>query len=188
VVALSRKVAFGDPLHEATKVGAIISPGRQAKIDGSVRGAVAAGANERIGGAPLDAPGLGEQFCQPTLVAGGAPDTAIAREEVYGPVLSVLTFKTLDEAIGLAKAAACGLSAGVWGENVHTCLEFARRAQAGAVWINSWMGGFAEPPFSGVKVSGQGREFGRYGLDEFLEVKTVQMRIGRTRTPWVITR
>ena len=188
VVALSRKVAFGEPLDEATKVGAIVSPEHQAKIDGYVKGAVAAGATVRLGGAPLEIPGLGGQFYQPTVVAGVTPDMAIAQEEVFGPVLSVLTFKTLEEAIELANAASYGLSAGVWSENVHTCLEFARRAQAGTVWTNSWMDGFAELPFGGVKESGQGRELGRYGLEEFLEVKTVQMRIGRTRAPWVMTR
>ena len=187
VVALSRKVAFGEPLDEATKVGAIVSPEHQAKIDGYVKGAVAAGATVRLGGAPLEIPGLGGQFYQPTVVAGVTPDMAIAQEEVFGPVLSVLTFKTLEEAVGLANAASYGLSAGVWSENIHTCLEFARRAQAGTVWTNSWMDGFAELPFGGVKESGQGRELGRYGLEEFLEVKTVQMRIGRTRAPWVMT-
>ena len=113
------------------------------------------------------------------------PDMAIAREEVFGPVLSVLTFRTMEEAVSLTNAASYGLSAGVWSENVHTCLAFARAARAGTVWTNTWMDGFAELPFGGVKESGQGRELGRYGLEEFLEVKTVQMRIGRTRTPWV---
>jgi acyl-CoA reductase-like NAD-dependent aldehyde dehydrogenase len=188
VVALSRKVAFGDPLDEATKVGAIVSPEHQAKIDRYVKGAVAAGATVRLGGATLDVPGLGGQFYQPTVVAGVTPDMEIARAEVFGPVLSVLTFRTMDEAVDLANAAAYGLSAGVWSENVHTCLEFARRAQAGTVWTNTWMDGFAELPFGGVKESGQGRELGRYGLEEFLEVKTVQMRIGRTRAPWVTAR
>ena len=185
VVALSRKVAFGDPLNEATKVGAIVSPEHQAKIDGYVKGAVAAGATVRLGGAALDVPGLGGQFYQPTVVAGVTPDMAIAREEVFGPVLSVLTFRTMEEAVSLTNAASYGLSAGVWSENVHTCLAFARAARAGTVWTNTWMDGFAELPFGGVKESGQGRELGRYGLEEFLEVKTVQMRIGRTRTPWV---
>jgi acyl-CoA reductase-like NAD-dependent aldehyde dehydrogenase len=109
----------------------------------------------------------------------------IAREEVFGPVLSVLTFKTMDEAITLVNDADYGLSAGVWSESVHTCLEFARRAQAGTVWTNTWMDGFAELPFGGMKESGQGRELGKYGLDEFLDAKTVTMRIGKTRTPWV---
>ncbi len=185
VVALSRKVAFGDPLDEATQVGAIISPEHQRRSTDTFGGAVAAGASVRMGGATLDVPGLGGPFYQPTVVAGVTPDMAIAREEVFGPVLSVLTFRTFEEAIGLANAASYGLSAGVWSENIHTCLEFARRAQAGTVWTNSWMDGFAELPFGGVKESGQGRELGRYGLEEFLEVKTVQMRIGRTRAPWV---
>jgi acyl-CoA reductase-like NAD-dependent aldehyde dehydrogenase len=185
VVALSRKVAFGEPLDPATQVGAIVSPEHQAKIDGYVRGAAAAGASVRLGGAALAVPGLSGQFYAPTVVAGVTADMAIAREEVFGPVLSVLTFRTLDEAVALANGAAYGLSAGVWSESIHTCLEFARRAQAGTVWTNTWMDGFAELPFGGVKESGQGRELGRYGLEEFLEVKTVQMRIGRTRAPWV---
>ena len=185
IVALSRRVPFGDPLDDGVQVGAIISPEHQAKIDGYVQGAVAAGASLRLGGGALAIPGLGGRFYQPTVVAGVTPDMAIAREEVFGPVLSALTFRTLDEALSLANDAAYGLSAGVWSENVHTCLAFARRVQAGTVWTNSWMDGFAELPFGGFKQSGQGRELSRYGLDEFLEVKTVQMRIGATRAPWV---
>jgi acyl-CoA reductase-like NAD-dependent aldehyde dehydrogenase len=185
VVALSRKVAFGDPLDEATQVGAIVTPGHKAKIDGYVKEAVAAGAKLALGGGELSVPGLSGDFYAPTVVTGVTPDMAIARDEVFGPVLSVLTFRTLDEAIVLANTASYGLSAGVWSENVHTCLAFARAAQAGTVWTNTWMDGFPEVTFGGVKQSGLGRENGRYGLDEFLEVKSVVMRIGRTRENWV---
>ncbi|MCF1709272.1 aldehyde dehydrogenase family protein [Tabrizicola sp. J26] len=185
VVELSRQVAFGDPLNPATQVGAIVTREHNAKIDGYVRAAVAAGAEVVLGGGTLEVPGLGHQFYQPTVVRGVTPDMAIAREEVFGPVLSVLTFRTLDEAIALTNDASYGLSAGIWSENVHTCLGFARRAQAGTVWTNTWMDGFPEVAFGGMKQSGQGREIGRYGFDEFLEVKSVVMRIGRTRAPWV---
>jgi acyl-CoA reductase-like NAD-dependent aldehyde dehydrogenase len=185
VTALSRAVPFGDPLNPETKVGAIISPEHCARIDAHVRAAEAAGATLRLGGAPLKVPGLVGQFYQPTVVDDVTPDMAIAREEVFGPVLAVERFRTMDEALRLANGAAYGLSAGVWSENVHTCLDFARRAQAGTVWSNSWMDGFAEMPFGGMKESGQGRELGRYGLEEFLEAKTVTMRIGRTRPAWV---
>ncbi len=184
-VELSKSVPFGDPLNPDTKVGAIISPEHQAKIDGYVTAAARAGADVRLGGRPLSVPGMQGQFYEPTVVANVNADMPIAREEVFGPVLSVLTFKTFDEAIELANNAAYGLSAGVWSENVHTCLAFARRVQAGTVWTNTWMDGYAELPFGGVKESGQGRELGRYGLEEFLEAKTVTMRIGRTRAPWV---
>jgi len=184
-VALSREVAFGDPLDPRTKVGAIISEAHLAKIDGYVKGAVEEGAEVRLGGETLSVEGLEGAFYLPTVVADVTPGMAIAREEVFGPVLSVLAFETLDEAVALVNDAAYGLSAGVWSENIHTCLDFARRVEAGTVWTNTWMDGYAELPFGGVKESGQGRELGRYGLEEFLEVKTVTMRIGRTRAPWV---
>ena len=185
ITALSRRVPFGDPLDPRTQVGAIISPAHLEKIDGYVRGAVAAGARVALGGAALDVGGLGAKFYQPTIVTGVTPEMAIAREEVFGPVLSVLTFRTADEAIQLANDAAYGLSAGVWSRDVSTCLDVMRRLRAGTVWTNTWMDGFAELPFGGFKESGQGRELGRYGLEEFLEVKTVQMRIGQTRGAWV---
>jgi len=185
VVALLRKVPFGDPLDPETKVGAIISADHLAKIDGYVRAAAQNGAKIETGGSSFTINGLIGGFYAPTVVSGVSPDMAIAREEVFGPVLSVLTFRTLAQAISLVNDAAYGLSAGVWSDSIHTCLEFARRVQAGTVWTNSWMDGFAELPFGGVKQSGQGRELGRYGLEEFLEVKTVQMRIGKTRSPWV---
>jgi acyl-CoA reductase-like NAD-dependent aldehyde dehydrogenase len=187
VVELSRRVAFGDPLDPATQVGAIVSEAHQGKIHGYVEDAARSGAEVRLGGGPLAIPGLAGRFYQPTVVSGVTPEMPIAREEVFGPVLSVLTFKTLDEVVQLANDASYGLSAGVWSENVHTCLDFARRVQAGTIWTNTWMDGFPEMTFGGFKQSGQGREVGCYGFEEFLEVKTVAMRIGRTRAPWVWT-
>jgi acyl-CoA reductase-like NAD-dependent aldehyde dehydrogenase len=185
VVELSRKVAFGDPLDPRTQVGAIVSEAHQRKIHGYVEDAARSGAEVRLGGGPLQVPGLSGQFYQPTVVARVRPEMPIAREEVFGPVLSVLTFRTLDEAVQLANDASYGLSAGVWSRDVHTCLDFARRVQAGTIWTNTWMDGFPELTFGGYKQSGQGREIGRYGFEEFLEVKTVAMRIGKTRAPWV---
>ncbi|QBX99997.1 aldehyde dehydrogenase family protein [Rhodophyticola sp. CCM32] len=188
IVALSRQVPFGDPLNPATQVGAIISSDHQARIDGYVKDARAEGARVVLGGDRLSISSLTGAFYQPTVIADVTANMAIAKEEVFGPVLSVLTFRDPGEALALANDAAYGLSAGVWSRNVHTCLDFARRVQAGTVWTNTWMDGFAELPFGGVKQSGQGRELGRYGLEEFLEVKTVQMRVNRGRDPWVKTR
>ena len=185
VLNLSQNVAFGDPLHPDTQVGAIISAAHLRKIDGFVQGAVAAGAQVRLGGAPLAITGLAGRFYPPTIITGVTADMAIARDEVFGPVLSVLTFRTADEAIALANASDYGLSAAIWSANVHTCLDVARRLLAGTVWTNTFMDGFAELCFGGMKQSGQGRELGRYGLEEFMEVKTLVMRIGQTRANWV---
>ena len=185
VVALSRKVTFGDPLDPDTQVGAIVTADHNAKIDGYVKAAQSEGAKVALGGDVLDVPGLGSQFYQPTIVTDVVPEMSIATDEVFGPVLSVLRFDTMEEAIALTNNSTYGLSAGVWSENVHTCLEFARRAEAGTVWTNTWMDGFPEVAFGGMKQSGQGREIGRYGFEEFFEVKSVVMRLGRTRANWV---
>ena len=185
VVALSRKVTFGDPLDPDTQVGAIVTADHNAKIDGYVKAAQSEGAKVALGGDVLDVPGLGSQFYQPTIVTDVVPEMSIATDEVFGPVLSVLRFDTMEEAIALTNNSTYGLSAGVWSENVHTCLEFARRAEAGTVWTNTWMDGFPEVAFGGMKQSGQGREIGRYGFEEFFEVKSVVMRVGRTRANWV---
>ncbi|GAB5512125.1 MAG: aldehyde dehydrogenase family protein [Hyphomicrobiales bacterium] len=185
VVALSRKVPFGDPLNLATKVGAIISSDHQAKIDGYVKEAAGAGATVAMGGDALSVGGMPGLFYQPTIVTDVTPDMAIASDEVFGPVLSVLTFKTFEEAIAIANGGTYGLSAGVWSDDVHTCLKFARQVRAGTVWTNTWMDGFSELPFGGVKESGLGRELGHTGIEEYLETKTVQMRIGKTRAKWV---
>ena len=187
VVALSRQVAFGNPLHPDTQVGAIVTAEHALKIDGYVQAAVQAGAVLALGGKSLTVPGVGGQFYQPTVITNVTPDMAIATDEVFGPVLTVLTFDTLDQAIALTNASTYGLSAGIWSRDIHTCLQFARAAQAGTIWTNTWMDGFPELAFGGMKQSGQGREIGSYGFDEFLEVKSLVMRIGRTRAPWVKT-
>ena len=175
VTALSAKVPFGDPLDDRTQVGAIVSDAHLQKIDGYVQDARAAGAQVLTGGEAFTVPGLGGQFYGPTVIAGVTPDMAIAREEVFGPVLSVLSFETEDEAIRLANNAAYGLSAGVWSRDVHTCLNFARKVQAGTVWTNTWMDGFSELPFGGMKESGLGREKGRYGVESYLDYKTMYL-------------
>lgn len=186
VVDMSRQVKFGDPLDDSTQVGAIVTAEHNTKIDSHVQDAVKAGAKVEIGGGPLVVDGLGSQFYQPTVVSNVTPNMAIVREEVFGPVLTVLTFKTLEEAIALANDSDYGLSAGIWSNDIHTCLEFSRRAHAGTVWTNTWMDGYPELAFGGVKQSGQGREIGKYGYDEFLEVKSLVMRVGRdSRPPWV---
>jgi betaine-aldehyde dehydrogenase len=86
---------------------------------------------------------------------------AIAREEVFGPVLSVLTVKDLDEAVTLANSTLYGLSAAVWSRDFSTCLAAARRIRAGTVWLNTFLEGHAELPFGGYRESGIGRELGR---------------------------
>ena len=185
VAELARKVKVGDPLDPETQVGAIITPQHLEKIGAYVDGAAKAGASVALGGTALDL-GLG-QFMAPTILSGVQPDMAVAREEVFGPVLSVLTFETTDEAIRIANAIDYGLSAGVWSRDFDTCLTIGRKVRAGTVWMNTFMDGASELPFGGYRQSGLGRELGRHAVEDYTETKTLNMHMG-ARTGWWMPR
>jgi betaine-aldehyde dehydrogenase len=181
VAALAKHVKVGDPLDPTTQVGAIITPQHLEKIGGYVSGATDSGAQIAHGGEPLDL-GMG-QFMSPTILEGVTPNMEIAREEVFGPVLSVLTFETASEAIEIANSIDYGLSAGVWSRDFDTCLTIGRKVRAGTVWMNTFMDGASELPFGGYKQSGLGRELGRHAVEDYTETKTLNMHIG-DRTNW----
>ncbi len=181
VIERARTVPVGDPLDEATKVGAIINQAQFDKIMAYIDAGQQEGAALRLGGNRL-ASECG-RFIEPTVFDGVAPTMTIAREEVFGPVLSVVTFDTPDEAVRIANDTMYGLSAGVWTGSVDTAFQVSRSIRAGTVWINCFMDGYAELPFGGYKESGLGRELGRFSIDEFTELKTVQLHLG-PRTNW----
>jgi betaine-aldehyde dehydrogenase len=183
VVARARRVPVGDPLEPGTKVGAIVSDQQLAVIERYVAEGRGDGADLLLGGARL-ATAAG-RFYQPTVFAGVGPDMSIAREEIFGPVLSVLTFDTLQEAVAIADSTVYGLSAGIWTSDVNAALTAARALRAGTVWVNRWMDGYPELPFGGYKASGEGRELGRQAVASFTQTKTVQLQVGERRTRWV---
>lgn len=183
--AISQKVKVGDPLHPDTQVGAIITTQHLSKIEGYVRGATENGAKIALGGDALDF-GMG-QYMSPTIISAVRPDMAVAREEVFGPVLSVLAFDTLDDAVQIANSIDYGLSASVWSASMDNCLRIGRKVRAGTVWMNTYMDGAAELPFGGYRQSGLGRELGRHAVEDYTESKTLNMHIG-PRTAWWMPR
>ena len=184
LVGLVRKVPVGDPLDEKTKIGAIASKEQFDKIMGYIAEGKRAGARLQLGGKSL--PILNGQFIESTIFDSVTPDMAIAKEEIFGPVLSVLTFDTAEEAIEIANDTTYGLSASVWTSDFDTALSASRRIRAGTVWVNTFLEGYPELPFGGFKESGQGREVGRFAIEEFTELKTIQLHIGK-RTSWWAT-
>jgi acyl-CoA reductase-like NAD-dependent aldehyde dehydrogenase len=178
---LTARVAVGDPLNDKTKVGAIISAVHRAKIGEYLAGAETAGASLRRGGQALPE-GAGD-YLEPIIVSGVKEDMAIAREEVFGPVLSVLTFRSPEEALRIANNTPYGLSAGVWSRDIDTCMTIARGVRTGTVWVNTFMDGYPELPFGGNKQSGIGRELGRRAVEDYTEEKTIQFHRG-PRTGW----
>ncbi|HEV7320412.1 MAG TPA: aldehyde dehydrogenase family protein [Ensifer sp.] len=185
IADLSAKVKVGDPLDPETQVGAIITPQHLEKIAGYVSAASKEGAAVAHGGTVLDL-GMG-QFMAPTILSGVRPEMPVAREEVFGPVLSVLTFETTEEAIRIANAIDYGLSAGVWSRDFDTCLTIGRRVRAGTIWMNTFMDGASELPFGGYRQSGLGRELGRHSVEDYTETKTLNMHMG-PRTGWWMPR
>jgi betaine-aldehyde dehydrogenase len=184
VVERSKRVRVGDPLEPGVQVGAITTDKQLETILSHVAAARDAGAKVVLGGSRMDRPGM---FVEPTVVANVSRDMAIATEEVFGPVLSVLTFKTLDEAVAIANSTLYGLSAAVWSQDYSTCLTAARRIKAGTVWINTFLEGHAELPFGGYHESGIGRELGRNACEDYTETKTLHMHLGE-RTHWWLPR
>lgn len=182
LVELVRKVPIGDPLDEKTKIGAIASQEQFAKIMGYIEDGQKAGAKLQLGGKSL--PILNGQFIEPTIFDAVTPDMAIAKEEIFGPVLSVLAFDTAEEAIEMANDTNYGLSASVWTTDFDTALSVSRRIRAGTVWVNTFLEGYPELPFGGFKESGQGREVGRFAIEEFTELKTIQLHIGKKTSWW----
>ncbi|MEV8513882.1 aldehyde dehydrogenase family protein [Dactylosporangium sp. NPDC051484] len=169
LAALKRRMAHlrvGDPLDKNTDVGAINSAAQLARIRELSRVGEDEGA-ERWS-APCELPERGFWFA-PTIFTGVTQAHRIAREEIFGPVLSVLTFRTPDEAVEKANNTPYGLSAGVWTEKGSRILSIADRLRAGVVWANTFNKFDPASPFGGYKESGYGREGGRHGLEAYLE-------------------
>ncbi|MDG6110208.1 aldehyde dehydrogenase family protein [Dactylosporangium aurantiacum] len=167
--ALKRRMAqlrVGDPLDKNTDVGAINSAEQLARI----RQLSQVGEDEGAArwSAPCELPARGFWFA-PTIFTGVTQAHRIAREEIFGPVLSVLTFRTPDEAVEKANNTPYGLSAGVWTEKGSRILHLADRLRAGVVWANTFNKFDPTSPFGGYKESGYGREGGRHGLEAYLE-------------------
>jgi len=184
VVERSRLVKVGDPLTAGVQVGAITTDRQLETILSHIDGARRGGATVALGGSRIATTGM---YVEPTVVTGVTRDMAIAKEEVFGPVLAVLTFKDLDEAVELANSTLYGLSAAVWSQDFSTCLSAARRIKAGTVWVNTFLEGHAELPFGGYHESGIGRELGRFATEDYTETKTLHLHLGE-RTNWYLPR
>src|SRR5215216_4581368 len=172
IVKLKRRmgtIRVGDPLDKNTDVGAINSKAQLEKITELVASGVAEGAD--LYQPACDLPDRG-YFFRPTLFTNVAQSHRIAREEIFGPVLSVLTFRTPDEAVEKANNTPYGLSAGVWTDKGSRILDIANRMRAGVVWANTFNRFDPTSPFGGYKESGFGREGGRHGLAAYLDLSS----------------
>lgn len=182
LAAKMKKIIVGDPLDEATQIGAITTAAQNETIMSYIARGKSEGARVVTGGTAVDM-GRGS-YIAPTLFSGVTPNMAIARDEIFGPVLSSFEFDTVEEAIHLANDTVYGLAASVWSKNIDMALTVTRRVRAGRFWVNCIMAGGPEMPLGGFKQSGWGRESGIYGVEEYTQVKSVHIELGQ-RNLWI---
>ncbi len=174
LAALTKTLKVGHQLDLNTSIGPIISQEQKETILSYIEAGKAEGARLVCGGKEAEVKG-GENgfFIEPTIFADVTNDMKIAQEEIFGPVLSVIRYETVDEAIEMANDTIYGLASGVWTRDVNKAYDVARKIKAGVVWINDWHMLRNDAPFGGYKQSGIGREMGKYSLDAYTQLKHV---------------
>lgn len=171
LVELGLSAKKGDPMDAQTNIGPVTTPAQYKKILDYIDIAKAEGARCVLGGAP--APNMpGGQFVEPTIFTDVTPEMRIAREEVFGPVLSIIGFEDEADAIRLANDTVYGLAAGVWTENIGRAVRMSKALKAGTVWVNTYRAVSYMMPFGGMKRSGIGRESGLDAVRHYLETKS----------------
>lgn len=164
------KMVVGDPLDPKTRMGSLVNEAQMNRVLGYVEKGRQEGAKLLAGGERVGDNGY---FVTPTVFDGVTNDMTIAQEEIFGPVASVITFRDLDHAVGIANGTAFGLAAGVWTNDLKKAHTFAREVKAGTVWVNTYNMTDNALPFGGYKESGFGRELGAAALDTYTQSKTV---------------
>lgn len=176
------RIRVGDPFDPQTQVGAITTRAQNTTILEYIEKGRAEGARVLCGGRALD---LGQgQYLEPTIFTDVRPDMAIARDEIFGPVLCTFHFDTVAQAMELANDTVYGLAASVWTGSLNTALTVTRGVRAGRFWVNTIMSGGPETPLGGFGQSGWGREGGLYGVEEYTQIKTVHIDTA-ARTHWI---
>jgi acyl-CoA reductase-like NAD-dependent aldehyde dehydrogenase len=182
LVARASTLQVGDPLAAGADIGALIHPDHMDKVLGFIEQGKNEGATLRTGGNRIAGAGYDDgAFLAATIFDDVTPEMEIFQEEIFGPVLTASRFKSAEDAIQKANSVRYGLANSVWSKNVDTAMTVSRALRSGTVWVNCTLEVFPSLPFGGIKESGFGREMGRYGMEEFTEMKNVVYHLGKRK-------
>ncbi|MCZ6681652.1 MAG: aldehyde dehydrogenase family protein, partial [Planctomycetota bacterium] len=174
LVEIAKSRTVGDPFDAATQQGPQVSLEQFDRVMGYIDKGKSEGANLLCGGNRVGDRGY---FIEPTVFDNVEDEMTIAKEEIFGPVMSVIKFKDIDEVAQRANKTPYGLAAAVWTKDIEKAMRISNSVRAGTVWVNCYDVFDAAAPFGGFKQSGIGRELGEYGLEEYTEVKTVTIKV-----------
>jgi betaine-aldehyde dehydrogenase len=185
MVAKVPRIKLGHGLAPGVKMGPLVSAAHRDKVERYIEIGLAEGARLACGGKRPADPSLAKgHFLEPTIFVGVKPSMRIAREEIFGPVLSVIPFDTEEEAIRIANDTDYGLAAAVWTGNITRAHRVIRQIRAGITWINTYHPTYNEMPWGGFKQSGIGRELGLYGIEAYLETKQININLDEAPIGW----
>jgi betaine-aldehyde dehydrogenase len=186
LVAKAKTITLGDPLDRATKMGPLVTAQHRERVAGFVEAGKQEGARLLLGGG---SPALGGKlargaYLQPTIFDDVTPGMKIAQEEIFGPVVSILPFDGEPEALAIANGTPYGLAGAVWTRDIFRAFRVVKKLRAGVIWVNHMQPTYVEAPWGGYKMSGQGRELGRYGIEAYLETKQVHVNLSEKPIGW----
>ncbi len=180
-----KKIRIGDPTEEKTEMGSLVSHAQFETVKSYFEKGIEEGATALYGGGrPKGKKFSKGYFFQPTVLADVKPSATVACEEIFGPIVAVMPFKTEEEAIRISNDTIYGLAGGIWTQNIKRALKMAKAVKAGYLWVNTYGGIVPETPYGGFKQSGIGKELGTEGLDMYLETKAVNIYFGDKIPRW----
>ena len=177
------RIRIGDPEDPETEFGTVISKEHYENVINYIEKGVSEGARVIAGGDRPDGFDRG-YYIAPTVLEDVPPGSTLAREEVFGPVVCVMPFRTEEEAVTMANDVEYGLAGGIWTRDINRALRVAKAVKAGYLWVNTYGGIIPETPYGGFKQSGIGKELGAEGIDNYLETKCVNIFTGESTGKW----
>ena len=184
VVEKAKTIRLGDPLDPATRMGPLVTAAHRERVLSYVEEGRREGARLVLGGGKPDGVLARGAYLEPTIFDRVDPGMKIAQEEIFGPVVAVIPFEGEPEAVEIANATPYGPASAVWTRDIYRAFRVVRKLRAGIVWVNHMQPTYVEAPWGGMKMSGTGRELGRHGIDNYLELKQVHVNLSESPVGW----